>query len=54
MIGSQLADIQWWEILERLWHMLGAYILAIPIGLDREKSRRQFGVGSLKIAASSP
>ena len=51
MIGSQLTDIQWWEILERLWHMLGAYILAIPIGLDREKSRRQFGLRTFPLVA---
>jgi putative Mg2+ transporter-C (MgtC) family protein len=44
-------DIQWWEVLESLWHMLFAYALAIPIGLDREQSRRHFGLRTFPLVA---
>lgn len=51
MIWEQLADIQWVEVLQRLWHLLVAYLLAIPIGLDRERSRRQFGLRTFPLVA---
>lgn len=47
----QLPDFQWWQMLDRLWHMLFAYGLAIPIGLDREQSRRQFGLRTFPLVA---
>jgi putative Mg2+ transporter-C (MgtC) family protein len=51
MNWTHLTDIQWWEVLEHLWRMLGAYVLAIPIGLDREQSRRQFGLRTFPLVA---
>ena len=51
MSWEQLADIQWWQVLDRLWHLLVAYGLAIPIGLDREQSRRQFGLRTFPLVA---
>lgn len=48
---EQLTDIQWWQVTERLWHLLAAYLLAIPIGLDREQSRRQFGLRTFPLVA---
>lgn len=48
---SHLSDIQWWQALERLWPLLIAYGLAIPIGLDREQSRRQFGLRTFPLVA---
>lgn len=30
--------------MTHLWHLAFAYALAIPIGLDREQSQRQFGL----------
>ena len=47
MILSQLANIDWWQILDHLWHLVIAYALAIPIGLDREKSKRHFELRTL-------
>jgi putative Mg2+ transporter-C (MgtC) family protein len=48
---EQLLDIQWIEVLHRLWHLMVAYVLAIPIGLDREQSRRQFGLRTFPLVA---
>ncbi|MGD1974876.1 MAG: MgtC/SapB family protein [Desulfobacterales bacterium] len=34
-----------------MWHLVFAYGLAIPIGLDREQSRRQFGLRTFPLVA---
>jgi hypothetical protein len=34
-----------------LWHLIFAYALAIPIGLDREQSQRQFGLRTFPLVA---
>jgi len=51
MIFSQLANIDWWQVLDHLWHLVIAYALAIPIGLDREKSERHFGLRTFPLVA---
>jgi putative Mg2+ transporter-C (MgtC) family protein len=51
MILSQLANIDWWQVLDHLWHLVIAYALAIPIGLDREKSERHFGLRTFPLVA---
>lgn len=51
MILFQLANIDWWQVLDHLWHLVIAYGLAIPIGLDREKSERHFGLRTFPLVA---
>jgi len=38
-------------VLDHLWHLVIAYALAIPIGLDREKSERHFGLRTFPLVA---
>jgi putative Mg2+ transporter-C (MgtC) family protein len=51
VIESHMLDINWWQILDHLWHLVIAYALAIPIGLDREKSERHFGLRTFPLVA---
>ncbi|MGB5986620.1 MAG: MgtC/SapB family protein [Desulfobacterales bacterium] len=37
-------SIQWPEVFSHLTHLAIAYLLALPIGLDREVSSRHFGL----------
>lgn len=37
-------DIQWSQILSHLVHMASAYLLALPIGVNRQTSSRHFGL----------
>jgi putative Mg2+ transporter-C (MgtC) family protein len=37
--------------MNHLWHLIFAYALAIPIGLDREQSQRQFGLRTFPLVA---
>ena len=37
--------------MDHLWHLVFAYAPAIPIGLDREKSQRHFGLRTLPLVA---
>jgi putative Mg2+ transporter-C (MgtC) family protein len=51
MISSQLTNVDWNQVVNHLWHLAIAYILAIPIGLDREQSQRQFGLRTFPLVA---
>lgn len=51
MLIQQLIDIDWRLVLEHFWHLLFAYILAIPIGLDRQQSKRHFGLRTFPLVA---
>jgi putative Mg2+ transporter-C (MgtC) family protein len=48
---SQMINIEWFQVVDHLWHMLFAYALAIPIGLDREQSERHFGLRTFPLVA---
>ena len=48
---SQLTNLDWHQIVNHLWHLVFAYALAIPIGLDREKSKRHFGLRTFPLVA---
>jgi len=48
---SQLTNLDWPQIVNHLWHLAFAYGLAIPIGLDREQSRRNFGLRTFPLVA---
>lgn len=51
MIPQQLTQIDWWQVWYHLWHLLIAYALAIPIGWDRQKSQRSFGLRTFPLVA---
>lgn len=38
-------------LLDHAWHVGVAYLLALPIGWDREKSKRQFGLRTFPLVA---
>jgi putative Mg2+ transporter-C (MgtC) family protein len=48
---SQLTNLDWHQIVNHLWHLVFAYALAIPIGLDREKSKKHFGLRTFPLVA---
>jgi len=48
---SQITNLDWHQIVTHLWHLIVAYALAIPIGLDREQSQRQFGLRTFPLVA---
>ena len=43
--------IDWLQVLDNLWHLLFAYALAVSIGLNRERSRRHFGLRTFPLLA---
>jgi len=44
-------EINWTQILYHLSHLAVAYMLALPIGWDRETSRRRFGLRTFPLVA---
>jgi putative Mg2+ transporter-C (MgtC) family protein len=44
-------DINWSQILSHLYHLAIAYVLALPIGWDRETSKRHFGLRTFPLVA---
>jgi putative Mg2+ transporter-C (MgtC) family protein len=47
----ELVNIDWGQVSYHLWHLIFAYVLAIPIGLDREQSKRNFGLRTFPLVA---
>lgn len=50
-IIDNLTSIDWHQMVSNLILMLVAFGLALPIGLDRERSRRAFGLRTFPIVA---
>jgi putative Mg2+ transporter-C (MgtC) family protein len=48
---SPISNLDWLQIVDHLWHLIIAYALAIPIGLDRETSERHFGLRTFPLVA---
>lgn len=46
-----LFQIDWQILLNHSTHLLLAYLLALPIGWDREQSKRQFGLRTFPLVA---
>lgn len=44
-------DIDWTRVAYHLIHMAIAYVLALPIGLDRETSSRNFGLRTFPLVS---
>jgi putative Mg2+ transporter-C (MgtC) family protein len=46
-----ILEIEWGQTGIHLVHLMLAYLLALPLGLDREKSRRRFGLRTFPLVA---
>ena len=46
-----LPQIDWQLVLSHASHLIFAYLLALPIGWDREQSKRQFGLRTFPLVA---
>ena len=44
-------DIDWQQAVSHLTHMAIAYVLALPIGLDRQTSSRHFGLRTFPLVS---
>lgn len=44
-------QIDWPVVLDHLLHLLIAYLLSLPIGLERERSERHFGLRTFPLVA---
>lgn len=44
-------DINWWDIWDSVYHMMIAFALAMPLGLDREKRSRSAGLRTFPLVA---
>jgi putative Mg2+ transporter-C (MgtC) family protein len=44
-------EIEWSQIIHNLWHLAAAFILAMPIALDRERSSRGAGLRTFPLVA---
>jgi putative Mg2+ transporter-C (MgtC) family protein len=44
-------DIEWSQIVYNLWHLAVAFILAMPIALDRESAKRGAGLRTFPLVA---
>lgn len=51
MVLEQIFNINWMIVLSHLIHLAVAYVLALPIGWDRELSKRRFGLRTFPIVA---
>ena len=49
---SAFIQINWGHIVSNLSHMAVAYLLALPIGLDRQASSRHFGLRTFPLVAA--
>ncbi|MFP4052730.1 MAG: MgtC/SapB family protein [Phycisphaerae bacterium] len=46
-----LPEINWWEVWDSIYHLAIAFVLAIPLGLDREKTARSAGLRTFPLVA---
>jgi len=51
MFDLDFISVNWWQVLSHLSHLLVAYALALPIGLDRQMSERHFGLRTFPLVA---
>jgi putative Mg2+ transporter-C (MgtC) family protein len=47
----EIFQVNWYLILDHSTHLMIAYLLALPIGWDRETSKRQFGLRTFPLVA---
>lgn len=51
MFLLQMVDMDWTLVAEHLTRLVIAYLLALPIGWEREHSKRQFGLRTFPLVA---
>lgn len=51
MILLEGFQIDWQLVLDHLFHLIVAYLLSLPIGLEREQSERHFGLRTFPLVA---
>lgn len=51
MTGFEYLSLDWQVVTRHLVHLMAAYVLALPIGWEREKSRREFGLRTFPLVA---
>jgi putative Mg2+ transporter-C (MgtC) family protein len=51
VLAIEWIHIDWWQIWAHLCYLMIAYILALPIGLDRQVSSRHFGLRTFPLVA---
>jgi putative Mg2+ transporter-C (MgtC) family protein len=51
MILDEIWKIDWHRVSYHLWHLGMAFVLAIPIGLNREAGQRRFGMRTFPLVA---
>ena len=51
MIALEWFQIDWWQVWMHLCYLMIAYVLALPIGLDRQVSSRHFGLRTFPLVA---
>jgi putative Mg2+ transporter-C (MgtC) family protein len=49
--GELFMDVDWWQIWDSVYHMLIAFVLALPLGLDRERRARSAGLRTFPLVA---
>lgn len=47
----EIPDLNWQVIVFHILHLLAAFVLALPLGWDREKSNRNFGLRTFPLVA---
>ena len=51
MFSFDIFQLDWSLVLYHLSHLLFAYLLALPIGFEREQSKRHFGLRTFPLVA---
>jgi putative Mg2+ transporter-C (MgtC) family protein len=51
MLTIEWIHIDWWQVWTHLCYLMIAYVLALPIGLDRQVSSRHFGLRTFPLVA---
>jgi putative Mg2+ transporter-C (MgtC) family protein len=51
MFSFDIFELDWPLVLYHLTHLVIAYLLALPIGLEREQSKRHFGLRTFPLVA---
>ncbi len=51
MFSSEILQLDWQLVGYHLTHLIIAYLLALPIGWEREQSKRHFGLRTFPLVA---
>ena len=51
MLPFDISQFDWQQVIHHLSYLLFAYLLALPIGWEREQSKREFGLRTFPLVA---